>query len=149
MNHASRLELHHHAFSYVAEDPAICEEQWIDQAAGRAGATVHKVRPTPHELVDDLDSVARRIGAINTIRVADGTWIGGNTDANGFLHPLAAPILASVVDAAVRMPPQPGLASLRGAGVCALHALGALQAEVGNRHCHWFCLLVLRCLNSA
>jgi len=43
---------------------------------------------------------------------------------NGFLHPLAAPILAAVVDAAVWMPAQPGLASLRGAGVCALRALG-------------------------
>ena len=44
---------------------------------------------------------------------------------NGFLHPLAAPILAAVVDAAVWMPGQPGLASLRGAGICALRALGA------------------------
>ena len=33
-------------------------------------------------------SVARRIGAINTIRVEDGRWIGGNTDATGFLEPL-------------------------------------------------------------
>ena len=44
---------------------------------------------------------------------------------NGFLHPLAAPILAAVVDAAVWMPGQPGLASLRGSGICALRALGA------------------------
>ncbi len=44
---------------------------------------------------------------------------------NGLLHPLAAPLLATVVDATVRMPFQPGLASLRGAGVCALRALQA------------------------
>ena len=42
---------------------------------------------------------------------------------NGFLHPLGAPTLAAVVDAAVWMPSQPGLASLRGAGICALRAL--------------------------
>jgi 3-dehydroquinate dehydratase/shikimate dehydrogenase len=38
--------------------------------------------------VDEVYSVARRIGAINTIRVDDGRWIGGNTDASGFLEPL-------------------------------------------------------------
>ena len=38
--------------------------------------------------VDEVEPVARRIGAINTIRVADGRWIGGNTDAMGFLEPL-------------------------------------------------------------
>ena len=42
---------------------------------------------------------------------------------NGFLHPLGAPTLAAVVNAAVWMPSQPGLASLRGAGICALRAL--------------------------
>jgi len=53
---------------------------------------------------------------------------------NGFLHSLAAPLLATVVDPTVRMPSQPGLTSLRGAGVCALRALGppipSLRAEI-------------------
>jgi 3-dehydroquinate dehydratase/shikimate dehydrogenase len=40
------------------------------------------------EYVDEVYSVARRIGAINTVRVDAGRWIGGNTDANGFLGPL-------------------------------------------------------------
>jgi shikimate dehydrogenase len=35
-----------------------------------------------------VDAVARRIGAINTIRMLDGRWVGGNTDAAGFLRPL-------------------------------------------------------------
>jgi len=43
---------------------------------------------------------------------------------NGFLNPLAAPILAAVAGITVLMPGNPGLASLRGAGVCALRALG-------------------------
>jgi shikimate dehydrogenase len=38
--------------------------------------------------VDEADAVARRIGAINTIRVVGGRWLGGNTDAGGFLRPL-------------------------------------------------------------
>jgi len=53
---------------------------------------------------------------------------------NGFLHSLAAPLLATVVDATIRMPSQPGLTSLRGACICALRALGSpipsLQAEI-------------------
>ena len=43
---------------------------------------------------------------------------------NGFLHPSAAPVLASVAGARIWMPTAPGMASLRGAGVCALRALG-------------------------
>src|SRR5262249_12803532 len=43
---------------------------------------------------------------------------------NGFLNPLAAETLAAVVDAEVRLPEKQGLASLRGAAICAFHALG-------------------------
>ena len=43
---------------------------------------------------------------------------------NGFLHPLAAPLLAAVASITVSTPSDPGLASLRGAGVCALEAMG-------------------------
>jgi asparagine synthase (glutamine-hydrolysing) len=48
-----RLQIH--AFSYVAEDPALSEERWVGIAGQRAGAVLHKVQPTPHELVADLD----------------------------------------------------------------------------------------------
>jgi 3-dehydroquinate dehydratase/shikimate dehydrogenase len=40
------------------------------------------------ERVDEVDAVARRVGAINTIRVAGDRWVGANTDASGFLRPL-------------------------------------------------------------
>ncbi len=43
---------------------------------------------------------------------------------NGFLDRLNAAILASVVEAAVLLPPTHGLASLRGAAGCGLRALG-------------------------
>jgi len=59
------------------------------RAMGLAGASVtipFKVPLLDH--VDRLDDTARRIGAINTIRVGNGVWIGRNTDLAGFLQPL-------------------------------------------------------------
>ena len=59
------------------------------RAIGLKGASVtipFKVALFEH--VDEGDPVARRIGAINTIRVQNGRWLGGNTDASGFLAPL-------------------------------------------------------------
>ena len=41
-----------------------------------------------HDRVDEVHAVARRIGAINTIKIAGGRWLGANTDAAGFLRPL-------------------------------------------------------------
>jgi asparagine synthase (glutamine-hydrolysing) len=52
---APRLELH--TFSYVADDPELCEERWVDLAAKQAGAVQHKVHATSDEMVDDLDSL--------------------------------------------------------------------------------------------
>jgi asparagine synthase (glutamine-hydrolysing) len=46
-----------HTISYVADDPALSEERWIDLAAGAAGAAVHKTRATPDELMRDLDAL--------------------------------------------------------------------------------------------
>jgi 3-dehydroquinate dehydratase/shikimate dehydrogenase len=59
------------------------------RAIGLNGASVtipFKVALFEH--VDEVYAVARRIGAINTIKVQDGRWIGGNTDAVGFFEPL-------------------------------------------------------------
>jgi 3-dehydroquinate dehydratase/shikimate dehydrogenase len=42
--------------------------------------------------VDELDPVAQRVGAINTIAVRNGRWIGANTDVEGFVAPLAGRI---------------------------------------------------------
>ena len=51
-------------------------------------------KQTAMELVDRLDPLAERIGAINTVvRGADGVVTGFNTDAAGFLEPLL-PLLA-------------------------------------------------------
>jgi len=59
------------------------------RALGISGVSVtipHKV--SLFDRVDEVYPVASRIGAINTIRVGDGRWIGGNTDATGFLAPI-------------------------------------------------------------
>lgn len=51
------LELH--TFSYVADDPSLSEEHWVDIVGKAAKARVHKVRPGPQELVADLDRLVR------------------------------------------------------------------------------------------
>lgn len=59
-------------------------------ALGLVGANI----TVPHKgaaaaLVDELDPIARRIGAVNTIRLQDGRLQGFNTDAAGLLDALA------------------------------------------------------------
>jgi asparagine synthase (glutamine-hydrolysing) len=44
-----------HTFSYIADDPTISEEQWVDIASRGANGVAHKVRPHPEELVADLN----------------------------------------------------------------------------------------------
>lgn len=48
-----RLDLH--AVSYIADDPQISEERWIDLVADAAGAQVHRTRPEAHDLTADLE----------------------------------------------------------------------------------------------
>ena len=59
------------------------------KAIGIKGASVTvPFKVSLFEHVDEVYAVARRIGAINTICVEDRRWIGGNTDASGFLSTL-------------------------------------------------------------
>jgi shikimate dehydrogenase len=74
----------------------------IANALGLRGASV--TVPYKVAVMDRLDEVtpaARRIGAVNTIRIADGRWAGDNTDVNGFLEPLAGRLALPGVRAAV------------------------------------------------
>ena len=43
-----------HAFSYVAEDPAVSEERWVDMVAASSRLIVHKVKPRAEELLSEL-----------------------------------------------------------------------------------------------
>lgn len=51
--------------------------------------------------MDEVDSTARRVGAVNTLVVRDGRWIGANTDVDGFLAPLAGRIRLKGIRATV------------------------------------------------
>ena len=43
-----------HTFSYVADDPALSEERWVDVVAEAAGAVRHKVSPRPDDPAAEL-----------------------------------------------------------------------------------------------
>jgi 3-dehydroquinate dehydratase/shikimate dehydrogenase len=77
------------------------------------------------DVMDEVYSVARRIGAINTIRVVDGKWIGGNTDASGFLEPLQERIALNGLRVAVL-----------GAGGAARAVIAALGSTGGSVRLH-------------
>lgn len=72
------------------------------RAIGISGASVTiPLKVSLFDHVDEVYAIARRIGAINTVRVADGRWLGGNTDATGFLEPLQEHVELSGLRAAV------------------------------------------------
>lgn len=73
------------------------------------------------ERVDEADAVGRRVGAINTLRFADGRWLGANTDVAGFLVPLQG-----------RLPLRDLRAAILGAGGAA-RAVTVALASVGAR----------------
>ena len=92
---------------------------------------------TPHKqaifpLLDRVDDLARRIGAVNTVVVEkDGTLAGFNNDGNGFIQ--------SLRDADPKWSPDSGPILVLGAGgasgavVASLAAQGATEIRVANR----------------
>lgn len=68
MRHLSS-DLDLHVFTYVAADPHLNEERWVDIVAKRAGAKVHKTYPQADDLVRDLP----RLG------IAQGEPFGGTS----------------------------------------------------------------------
>ncbi|MGE0094610.1 MAG: shikimate dehydrogenase [Alphaproteobacteria bacterium] len=93
-------------------------------ALGFAGCNLtlpHKETSLPH--LAEIDGIARRIGAVNTIVVrADGTLAGSNTDAFGFLENLKA--------GAPGWRPSTGPAVMIGAGGAA-RAVGVALIDAG------------------
>ncbi len=39
--------------------------------------------------LDDIDPTAKAVGAVNTVKITDGRWVGYNTDVSGFRHAIA------------------------------------------------------------
>src|SRR6478609_11354892 len=103
------------------------------QALGLRGCNV----TTPHKqaifpLLDHVDDLARKIGAVNTVVVEkDGTLTGFNNDGNGFIQ--------SLRDADPKWRPDTGPITVLGAGgaaravVASLAAQGAREIRVVNR----------------
>ena len=58
MRHLDR-NLDIHAFSYVADDPRLSEESWIDLLGAAAKVNVHKVKANPEALIDELDALIK------------------------------------------------------------------------------------------
>ncbi|MBI4484830.1 MAG: shikimate dehydrogenase [Acidobacteria bacterium] len=96
------------------------------KAIGIKGASVtvpYKV--ALFEQMDEVYAVARRIGAINTIRVEGARWIGGNTDASGFVETLRN-----------QVPLESTRASILGAGGAARAVAVALASSGGAVRIH-------------
>ena len=72
------------------------------KAVGLSGASITApFKVAMLSRVDDVEPLARRVGAINTIVVRDGRWIGANTDVHGFIAPLAGRMALKGTRAAV------------------------------------------------
>jgi 3-dehydroquinate dehydratase/shikimate dehydrogenase len=97
ISHSVSPSMHNAAFRATRTDavylplPAADADDFVTfaRAIGLKGASI----TIPYKVglfdrVDEAYSVARRIGAINTIKIAEGRWLGANTDASGFLQPL-------------------------------------------------------------
>jgi asparagine synthase (glutamine-hydrolysing) len=59
MRYIGGPEIELHAFSYIAEDPSISEERWIQIAVNSTGATLHRVTASALELAHDMDDLIR------------------------------------------------------------------------------------------
>jgi 3-dehydroquinate dehydratase/shikimate dehydrogenase len=97
IGHSVSPDMHNAAFRFVRLDavylplPAVDAGDFVAfaRAIGLKGASVTiPFKVALFDCVDEAFAVARRVGAINTIHVAGGRWIGGNTDVAGFLRPL-------------------------------------------------------------
>ena len=102
------------------------------RALGIAGANVtipHKEAVLP--LLDQIDPSARLIGAVNTIVVNDGTLVGYNTDASGFM--------SSICQELGFYPAGQNVLLLGSGGACraaavALASAGVKSITIANRH---------------
>ena len=81
-------------------------------------------------LLDKIDPTAAAIGAVNTLKLVDGSWVGYNTDASGFLHTLNLKTWFEAKDKTITVVGAGGAAR---AVVYALADAGARQINIVNR----------------
>jgi 3-dehydroquinate dehydratase / shikimate dehydrogenase len=110
VGHSRSPAMHNAGFAALGMNAAYVPLQTPDaedfvrfaRAVNLRGASItapHKVAMLRH--MDDIDPVARRVGAVNTLIVRNGRWIGANTDVAGFLAPLAGRIALNGARASV------------------------------------------------
>jgi 3-dehydroquinate dehydratase/shikimate dehydrogenase len=142
--HSISPSMHNAAFRAARLDavylpfPAVSAKDFdtFGRAIGISGASVTiPLKVALFEYIDEIYSGASRIGAINTVRVADGRWIGGNTDTVGFLEPVQerlalAGLRASVLGAGGAARAVTVALASSGCSV-RLHARNRAQAEEG------------------
>jgi 3-dehydroquinate dehydratase/shikimate dehydrogenase len=80
-------------------------------------------------LLDEIAPAAASAGAVNTIAIRDGRWIGMNTDADGFLEPLLARMPVLTGHRAVVL----GAGGAARAVALALRGLGAVVGIAARR----------------
>jgi shikimate dehydrogenase len=130
VSHSVSPAMHNAAFAAAQRDavylpfPAVSADDFVAfaRAIGIKGASVtvpHKIAMLDH--VDEVDAAARRIGAVNTVHITGGRWLGGNTDATAFLQPLLH-----------RVPLERSMVAVLGAGGAA-RAVAVALASCGAR----------------
>ncbi len=55
MRHLQDSQLSLHTFSYIAQNPKISEERWVDMVGAASDAQVFKVKSAPEDLIADLE----------------------------------------------------------------------------------------------
>jgi 3-dehydroquinate dehydratase/shikimate dehydrogenase len=97
ISHSVSPVMHNAAFAATQLDavylplPAADADDFVTfgRAVGIKGASITiPFKVSLFDRMDEVYAVARRIGAINTMKAQDKRWIGGNTDAAAFLGPL-------------------------------------------------------------
>ncbi|AFY41482.1 asparagine synthase (glutamine-hydrolyzing) [Nostoc sp. PCC 7107] len=57
MRHLQGNNLQLHTFSYIASEPSLSEAKWVETVAQAAAVIEHQVKPSPEELITDLDKL--------------------------------------------------------------------------------------------
>jgi 3-dehydroquinate dehydratase / shikimate dehydrogenase len=97
IDHSVSPDMHNAALAAMSVDavylpfPAADAADFVTfaRALGLKGASITiPFKVSLFEHVDEVQEVAQRVGAINTLAVEGQQWIGGNTDVAGFMQPL-------------------------------------------------------------
>jgi 3-dehydroquinate dehydratase/shikimate dehydrogenase len=102
------------------------------EAVGLKGASVTSpLKVGLADRMDRLDSIARRVGAINTVARSEVGWTGINTDVAGFLEPLAGRL--DLANARAAILGAGGAARAAAAGLASVGAKVSVHARQAGR----------------